>query len=48
MADQTKVQECIAPGVRHSLELVIAAFGYQCFGCTLCDYFEDVVEDSQP
>lgn len=46
--DQIQKEKCVAPGVIHSLEFKIAAYGYQCFECTLCDYIEDVAEDSQP
>lgn len=48
MAEQIKKEKCVAPGVDHKLEFVIAAHGYQCFGCIFCPYFEDVTEDSQP
>jgi len=41
-------KECIAPGIEHKLQFVIAAHGYQCFSCILCDYTEDVMEDSLP
>jgi len=41
-------EQCIAPGIEHKLQFVLAAHGYQCFACILCDYIEDVMEDSQP
>lgn len=48
MADQTKTKECIAPGLRHTMQFTTAAHGYQCFICAVCGHTEDIVEDSQP
>ena len=48
MAEQVKETKCVAPGVDHSMEFKIAAYGYQCFVCSFCGHAEDVVEDSQP
>jgi len=38
--------ECIAAGVQHVMEWIVAAFGSQVFKCKLCGYVEDVPEDS--
>lgn len=49
MADQTKTEECIAPGIKHDMQLVVAAHGAQTFKCANnCGHYEDVIEDSQP
>lgn len=42
------VEQCLAPGMQHTLEFKVAAHGYQCFVCVLCGHAEDVAEDSQP
>jgi len=41
-------QKCKVTGTEHVIQFVIAAHGYQCFACILCDYIDDVIEDSQP
>lgn len=48
MAQQTEAQECLVKGLTHLFEFVTAAFGYQCFVCSVCGHAEDVIEDSQP
>lgn len=42
------MEMCVAPGVEHKIEFVIAAFGQHCFQCILCKLWFDEVEDSQP
>lgn len=48
MAEQTQKTECVAPGLKHTMEFKVAAHGYQCFVCTICGHAVDVAEDSQP
>lgn len=39
---------CLAPGIEHNWEWVVAAFGSQVYRCNLCQLTEDVLEDSNP
>lgn len=48
MQEQTKAEECIAPGLNHSYQFTQAAYGYSCWVCQICGWATDEVEDSQP
>lgn len=41
------IEPCLAPGIDHILEWIVAEFGSQLFKCKLCGYAQDVIEDSQ-
>ena len=45
MEKQSQKEKCLAIGLAHIFEFVVAAHGYQCFVCNVCGYAEDVVED---
>lgn len=40
-------EACIAPGVPHTIEFRVAAFGQHSFQCILCGIYFDEPEDSQ-
>lgn len=42
------MEMCLAPGLEHDLEFVVAAFGVQCWKCNLCGLWFDELDDSQP
>lgn len=48
MQNQTKAEECVAPGVTHNWEFKIAAQGYSCWQCSICGEYTDENEDAQP
>lgn len=39
------METCIAPGVSHQVEFVVASFGTQVFQCILCKMYFDEAED---
>ena len=43
-----EIEACVAPGVEHQDQFLIAAHGYSCWVCRLCGRATDEVEDSQP
>lgn len=45
MENDTLDQRCLATGITHDWQFVVAAFGAQCWKCALCGEWVDELDD---
>lgn len=42
------IVDCETIGLKHTMQFVVAEYGYQCHQCAVCGKRDDIIEDSQP